>query len=141
MLSAINAGNTGTNRPHQAEISTAGRYTSAGRVSPPDSKTCCPVEHPGSNMHEARSLFLVQVTSKVSFAAALNNLMDIDHTTEPWMPWIKHFSGFGNMGLAVFTSTTMSDYTKPWVYRAPRQVFEEAVRLANLRAQEKNCLC
>jgi hypothetical protein len=32
LLSAINAGNTGTNRPHQAEISTAGRLTSAGRV-------------------------------------------------------------------------------------------------------------
>ena len=32
MLSAINAGNTGTNRPHQAGISTAGRYTFAGRV-------------------------------------------------------------------------------------------------------------
>ena len=32
LLSAINAGNTGTNRPHQAEISTAGRYTFAGRV-------------------------------------------------------------------------------------------------------------
>jgi hypothetical protein len=32
LLSAINAGNTRTNRPHQAEISTAGRYTFAGRV-------------------------------------------------------------------------------------------------------------
>ena|SRR5215469_10567965 len=31
MLSA-NAGNTGTNRPHQAEISTVGRYTFAGRL-------------------------------------------------------------------------------------------------------------
>lgn len=28
----MNAGNTATNRPHQGEISTAGRYTSAGRV-------------------------------------------------------------------------------------------------------------
>jgi hypothetical protein len=34
LLSAINAGNTGTNRPHLGEISTAGRYTFAGRVSP-----------------------------------------------------------------------------------------------------------
>jgi len=32
MLSAINAGTTGTNQPDQAEISTAGRTTSAGRV-------------------------------------------------------------------------------------------------------------
>jgi hypothetical protein len=32
MLSAINAGNTGSNRPHQAGISTAGRYAFAGRV-------------------------------------------------------------------------------------------------------------
>ena len=32
MLSAINAGNAGTNRPHQVEISIAGRYTFAGRV-------------------------------------------------------------------------------------------------------------
>ena len=37
MLSAINAGNTGTNRLHQAEISTAGRYTSARRVIRPKS--------------------------------------------------------------------------------------------------------
>ena len=34
LLSAINAGNTGTNRPHLGEISTAGRYTFAGRVIP-----------------------------------------------------------------------------------------------------------
>ncbi len=32
LLSAINAGNTGTNRPYQAKISTAARYTFAGRV-------------------------------------------------------------------------------------------------------------
>jgi len=32
MLSAINAGNTDTNRSHQAKISTAGRYTFAGRL-------------------------------------------------------------------------------------------------------------
>jgi len=32
LLSAINAGNTGTNRPHQAKISTAGRHTFTGRV-------------------------------------------------------------------------------------------------------------
>ena len=32
MLSAIYAGNTGTNRSHQGEISTAGRYTFAGRL-------------------------------------------------------------------------------------------------------------
>lgn len=35
MLSAINAGNTGTNRPRQAEISTAGWHTFAGRVTRP----------------------------------------------------------------------------------------------------------
>jgi integrase-like protein len=35
MLSAINAGNTGTNRPHQAEILNAGRYTFAGRLTHP----------------------------------------------------------------------------------------------------------
>jgi hypothetical protein len=34
MLSAINAGNTGTNRPHQAKIFTPGRYTFTGRVRP-----------------------------------------------------------------------------------------------------------
>jgi hypothetical protein len=37
MLSAINAGNTGPNRSHQAEISTADRYTFAGRVTRPKS--------------------------------------------------------------------------------------------------------
>jgi hypothetical protein len=34
LLSATNAGNTGTNRPHQAEISTAGRYLSRGGSMP-----------------------------------------------------------------------------------------------------------
>jgi hypothetical protein len=34
LLSAINAGNTGTNRPHQAKFSTTGRHTFAGQVKP-----------------------------------------------------------------------------------------------------------
>ena len=35
LLSAINVGNAGTKRPHQAEISTTGRYTFAGQVTRP----------------------------------------------------------------------------------------------------------
>src|SRR5262249_41702862 len=89
-------------------------------------------------MHAACSLFLAQVTSKDSFATALNNLMDIDHTTEPWMPWIKHLSGFGNMGLAAFTCTTTSAYTRRWA-TAPRAKSsrKRCLRVTNLGAGEK----
>ena len=64
-------------------------------------------------MHAACSLFLAQVTSKDSFAAALNIVMDKDHTTEPWMPWIKRLSDFGNMGFTAFACIITNDCTKP----------------------------
>jgi hypothetical protein len=70
-------------------------------------------------MHATCSLFLAQVTSKDSFVAAFNDVMDIDHPTKPRMPWIKHLYGFGHMGFATLACTTASGCTKPWV-TAPR---------------------
>ena len=63
-------------------------------------------------MHAACSLFLAQVTSKDSFAAALNDVMDINHPTKPRMPWIKHLYGFGHMGFATLACTITSVYTR-----------------------------
>jgi hypothetical protein len=86
-------------------------------------------------MHTACSLFLAQVTSKASFAAALNDVMYIHHPTEPGMPWIKHLYGLGHMGLAPFVCITTSDCTRPCV-TAPR-AFEEAMQFTKLRRGRK----
>jgi hypothetical protein len=56
----------------------------------PDPKACCPIEHPGRNLHAPCGLALGQVTAKASLAAALNDFVDIDRPTEPGMPRIKH---------------------------------------------------
>jgi hypothetical protein len=44
--------------------------------------------------------------------------MDIDHTTEPWMPRIKHLSSFGNIGFAAFACTTPNGLTRASVIAA-----------------------
>jgi hypothetical protein len=56
LLSVINAGHTGTNRPHQAEISTAGRYTFAGRVINPDYSLADWVKNRGTLIRGADNL-------------------------------------------------------------------------------------
>ena len=45
------------------------------------------------------------------FAAELNEPMEIDHSTEPGMPWIEHLSNFGHMGFAMPSCIIKSGHT------------------------------
>jgi hypothetical protein len=45
------------------------------------------------------------VTSKDSFAPALDDFVDVDRPTEPGMPWIEHLWNFSHMGFATLACT------------------------------------
>src|ERR1700678_14900 len=40
--------------------------------------------------------------------------MEIDHPTEPGVPWIQHLSTFGHMGFAMPSCITRVDLTPRW---------------------------
>jgi hypothetical protein len=83
-------------------------------------------------MHAARGLFPAQVTSTNSFAAGLNDFVDIDHPTEPEMPRIKHLWRFGHMGFAALACTTRFGLICHWIKDAPD--FRHAQSVGNIAA-------
>ena len=104
---------------------------------PPHSKACRPVEHLGRDMHSACSLFLAQVTSKDSFAAALNHVMGyrpLDRTRDAMdkAPLQLRSHGFCRAHLC-----NNERLHQALGYRALRQAFEKGLLVGKLQRGRK----
>ena len=73
--------------------------------------TCGSAKHPDGKFQRPVQPTASEIASKHRHTRLIDQLMDINRSAEPRVPWIKHITPFGNVGVLAFSCTTLSDRT------------------------------
>jgi hypothetical protein len=85
--------------PHQLRKRHERRHVGVDSSSHTHPGACRPVEHPGRNLKPAVRIGTAQTTAKNNVFRLLDNFMNADPKTKPWMPRVQQFSKLSSVGI------------------------------------------